>query len=73
MKIVPTQLEPPWPYAASKVLNPLRHPVTGPEFIARVRRFSRIGVLTLGTRFLWYTWNHDETVKAANRYESRIV
>jgi len=65
MKIVPTQLEPPWPYAASKVLNPLRHPVTGPEFIARVRRFSRIGVLTLGTRFLWYTWNHDETVKAA--------
>jgi hypothetical protein len=65
MKLIHTQSEPPWPYEASKVLNHLRHPVTGPEFIARVRRFSRIGLLTLGTRFLWHTWNHDETIKAS--------
>ena len=64
MKVAPTGIEPPWPYEASSgVLNRLRRPVTGAEFIQRVRRFSRIGILTLGTRFLWHTWNHDETLK----------
>jgi len=58
---MPTGTSPPWPYSASS-LNELHRTVTGPEFIQRVRRFSRLGILTIGTRFLWHTWNHDETI-----------
>jgi hypothetical protein len=35
------------------------------EFKRRVRRFNRVGLVTIGTRILWYAWNHPELLDPA--------
>src|SRR2546428_2952994 len=60
MRLAPTPNEPPWPYQASRVLRPPPRPLTFAEFRRRVRKFSRIGLVMIGTRLAWYAWDHLE-------------
>ena len=58
MRVAPTSMAPPWSYQASKNLKAPTSALTFADFRQRVRRFSRIGLVTVGTRLCWYAWDH---------------
>lgn len=59
MRIEVTSHDPPWPYAASKYLNPPPPESTFDSFIERLSAFSRVSILDTGSRLLWQPWLQD--------------
>lgn len=59
MKILPSSPRCPWPYAGSALQGPPSEN-SFLELTHRVAAFSRDGMLGMGSRMLWYVWQHDE-------------
>lgn len=65
MRFAPSPASPPWPYSLSDALAPPTRKQAIADVIARIRRFDRDGLLTLGSRLLWHFWEHRELTKPA--------
>src|SRR4051794_31223416 len=75
MEIQVTGFKPPHPYSDSKVLKDPRRQLTFNEVLSRIRRFSKEGILHMGTQLQWHIKYHPETVNTARekRNESNFI
>lgn len=65
MRVEPTPERPPWPYAGTSLDGPAERP-TFALLARRLARFDRDGLIQMGTRVLWFMWQHDVPMDRGN-------